>query len=69
MKALDENVKGTVGKANYDFEWIFSIFHRGWLATDFICKLCGKEDTGNHKRDHIEANHLEGLSILCDHLK
>ena len=35
--------------------------------TAFICKVCGKEGLPRHIRDHIEANHLEGISILCEH--
>ena len=34
-------------------------------ATAFICKVCGKEATGAHIID--EANHLERISIPCDH--
>ena len=30
-----------------------------------VCKVCGKE--GKHIKDHIEANHLEGLKIPCNH--
>ena len=32
-----------------------------------ICGVCGKEGLSHHIRDHIEANHLEGLSIPCDY--
>ena len=35
-------------------------------ATAFICKVCGKEGTRQHMIHHIEANHLEGISIPCD---
>ena len=28
-----------------------------------ICKMCGKEGFGMAIRDHIEANHLEGVSL------
>ena len=31
-----------------------------------ICKVCGKEGAGIAIRDHIEANHLEGLNIPCN---
>ena len=30
------------------------------------CKVCGKEGRGNHIKDHIEANHLEGIIIPCN---
>ena len=31
-----------------------------------ICKVCGKEGAGIAIRDHIEANHLEGVAIPCN---
>ena len=35
--------------------------------TSPICKVCGKEGKFSHIRDHIESNHLQGVSIPCDH--
>ena len=35
-------------------------------ATSCICKVCGKEGRDIHIKNHIEANHLEGISIACD---
>ena len=31
------------------------------------CKVCGKEGYLNNIKDHIEANHLEGISLPCKH--
>ena len=31
----------------------------------FICNLCGKEGYHMNIRGHIEANHLEGVSLPC----
>ena len=31
-----------------------------------ICKVCGKEGIGANIKDHIEANHLEGIIIPCN---
>jgi hypothetical protein len=36
------------------------------LATSYICKVCDMEGRKHVISDHIEANHLEGLSIPCD---
>ena len=36
-------------------------------ATSSICKVCGKEGLLTKIRNHIEANHLEGISIPCDY--
>ena len=30
-----------------------------------ICKLCGKEGQAGNIRNHIEANHLDGISVPC----
>ena len=30
-----------------------------------VCKVCGKEGQSMAIRDHIEANHLEGVSLPC----
>ena len=35
--------------------------------TAFICKVCGKEGIKKDIIEHIEANHLEGISIPCDY--
>ena len=31
-----------------------------------VCKICGKQGQWVAIRDHIEANHLEGISLPCD---
>ena len=31
-----------------------------------ICKICGKEGNGIDIKRHIEANHLEGISLPCN---
>ena len=32
----------------------------------YLCKTCGKEGHGSNIKKHIEANHLEGLSVPCN---
>ena len=32
----------------------------------YLCKVCGKEGHGGNIKKHIEANHLEGLSVPCN---
>ena len=32
----------------------------------YRCERCGKEATNSHLKKHIEANHLEGISIPCN---
>ena len=36
----------------------FTVAHR--------CKVCGKEGGGTAIKDHIEANHIEGIIIPCN---
>ena len=35
--------------------------------TVYNCQVCGKEGQGMQIRDHIEANHLEGIVMPCNH--
>merc|ERR1712129_252067 len=30
-----------------------------------ICRVCGKEGLGRNIKDHIESNHIDGVSISC----
>ena len=32
----------------------------------YVCKVCGKEGHNVNIRDHIEVNHLEGVSLPCN---
>ena len=32
----------------------------------FRCKVCGKEAQSQHIVNHIEAHHMEGISIPCE---
>ena len=32
----------------------------------YICKVCGKEGQRNNIKEHIEINHLKGISIPCN---
>ena len=31
-----------------------------------VCTVCGKEGLGRNIKDHIEANHIDGVSIPCN---
>ena len=58
LQELDEKVKSMVEKSQ-------NFISNGKRRAD-ICKVCGKEEEGIAIRDHIEANHLEGLSLPCN---
>ena len=40
--------------------------YKGQQGRARICKVCGKEGSRTHISDHIEANHITGISIPCD---
>ena len=57
VKSMMEKSQNKIAKARGQAqEYIFA--HR--------CKVCGKEGQGPHIKDHIEANHLEGIIIPCN---
>ena len=58
LKELDEKVKSMMEKSQ-------NLISSGKQRAD-ICKVCGKEGAGIAIRDHIEANHLEGVSLPCN---
>ena len=58
LKELDEKVKSMMEKGqNRTSDGRFMK----------ICKVCGKEGAPEAIKDHIEANHLVGVSLPCDH--
>ena len=59
LQELDERVKSMMTKSLN-----FCSTNSGRKAD--ICMVCGKEGKGKDIRDHIEANHLDGLSIPCN---
>ena len=58
LKELDEKVKSMMEKSQNRI--------KGGLQFANICKVCRKEGAGIAIRDHIEANHLEGVSLPCN---
>ena len=66
---IDENVKVKV--ENLD-EQIRSLMGRSEVNIDSsgrtasICKVCGKEGQWPNIRNHIEANHIDGISHTCN---
>ena len=58
MDALEEKVKSMMEKSQNNYQ------HQNIKAD--VCKVCGKEGKANAIKDHIEANHLEGIVIPCN---
>ena len=60
LQELDEKVKSMMETSQ-------NIIHSGKdRQRTKICKMCGKEGQSMAIRDHIEANHLEGVSLPCN---
>ena len=58
LQALDEKVKSMMEKGHN------TLPNRAGKVD--VCKICGKEGQWVAIRDHIEANHLEGISLPCN---
>ena len=58
LEELEEKVKSMMEKSKNKYA-------NGPQLAD-VCKVCGKEGMGKNIKDHIEANHLEGIVIPCN---
>ena len=56
---LDEHIKSMMTKSPN----MITYGNRSERAS--ICTVCGKEGHPRNIKDHIEANHIEGISIPC----
>jgi len=59
FQALDQQIKSMMSKST------------SWLSNGKVqkraslCKVCGKEDSYRNIKDHVEINHITGLSAPC----
>ena len=60
LKDLDEKVKSMIGRGVN----MIKLTEKQMIKA-YVCQVCGKEGQSILFRDHIEANHLEGISIPC----
>ena len=58
LDQLEEMVKSMMEKSENDYV-------NGHRKAD-RCKVCGKEGKGSNIKDHIEANHIEGIVLPCN---
>ena len=56
LEELEERVKSMMEKS----------LNKTGHQLAYICKVCGKEGVGSNIKDHIEKNHLEGITIPCN---
>jgi len=61
VQELDEKVKSMMTKSQNSIPNGPKLFARA-----DICTVCGKEGLGSTIRNHIEVNHLAGISIPCN---
>ena len=62
------------GKMNERDEKIETIMYKGenkvksgnQMVPEYICKVCGKKNRRTYLKNHIESNHLEGISFPCN---
>ena len=66
LQALDEKVKSMMEKGQKMFPSGKQAEGTPKQEVSRICKVCGKEGLATWIRNHIEANHLEGICIHCD---
>ena len=58
LEDLEEKVVSMMEKSQHRFD--------NGKQPAYICKVCGKEARCRTIKDHIEANHLEGIAIPCN---
>ena len=66
FKELDEKVKSMMERGQTTVPHGKNTNGTPRQATSRICKVCGKEGAPIAIRDHIEANHLDGVSLPCN---
>ena len=59
LEELEERVMSMMGKSEN------KLANYNQRRAD-VCKVCGKEGKSDNIKDHIEANHLEGIVIPCN---
>ena len=66
LQALDEKVKSMMEKGQKMIPSGKQLDGTPKQEVSRICKVCGKEGLATRIKNHIEANHLEGICIPCD---
>ena len=67
LQALDEKVKSMMGTSQNMIPKEKRADGTPRFVKASICNMCGKEDLATSIKNHIEAKHLEGISLPCDH--
>ena len=56
LEKLEEEVKSLMEKGQ----------NQSGTQKAYVCKVCGKEGYSSSIKDHIERNHVEGISVPCN---
>ena len=56
---------GNFQELDYQIKSIMKLGQMNGKKSYYFCKVCGKEGVYGHIKNHIEANHIEGVSIPC----
>ena len=67
LQSLNEEVKSIMDKGQNMITFGKRKNGKPMRVTSSVCKVCGKEGLSKDIRNHIEANHLEGISLPCDY--
>ena len=59
MDELDEKIKTMMYKGENEIRC------GNKIILPYVCKVCGKQDKKSNITSHIEANHLDNISIPC----
>ena len=62
MKELDEKIETMMVRG----ENMISGNGKGSLVRAYICTVCGKEAKKTNMKNHIEANHMDGIAVPCN---
>ena len=60
LTELDEKIKSLIGQGE-------NMIKKGnQMIKAYVCQVCGKEGLNMNIKRHVEANHIEGISIPCN---
>ena len=60
MNELDEKIETMMYKGEN------KVKSENKMVPAYVCKVCGKKNRRSYLKNHIESNHLEGISFPCN---
>ena len=62
----NQSLSGNFQDLDYQIKSIMTLGKMNGKKTNYSCNVCGKEGVYGHIKNHIEVNHIEGVSIPCN---